>query len=139
MHKIKAIKPNPSDKWYNAHIFYLKGKRFGVPLIQRYGVLNLNSSYPISSNCHSGLEIHYVLKGETTWEVEGVGKPLRVSGGCFVIIPAKKRPPRTWQQCYARISPRLAAILRDLTDATNLESAKNPKRQIRLRIRLAIV
>ena len=156
-------------------MFHLKGKRFGVPLIQRYGVLNLNSSYPISSNCHSGLEIHYVLKGEITWEVEGVGEPLRVIGGCFGIIPAKtvhralgnNATPATRvgvifspkpKDCIAgtpfnseelammfaqissrgasvhRISPRLAAILRELSDAMNLESAKNPKRLIRLRV-----
>ena len=70
-------------------MFHLKGKRLGVPLIQRYGVLNLTSSYPISYNCHSGLEIHYVLKGEITWEVKGSDAPLRVVGGCFGIIPAK--------------------------------------------------
>ena len=156
-------------------MFHLKGKRFGVPLIQRYGVLNLNSSYPISSNCHSGLEIHYVLKGEITWEIEGSDKPLRVIGGCFGIIPAKtthralgnNATPATrigvifspnpsdcssgtpfsaeeigemfakFSSCGAavrRISPRLAAILRDLSDAMNLESAKNTKQLIRLRV-----
>ena len=70
-------------------MFHIKGKRFGVPLIQRYGVLDLNMSYPISSNCHAGLEIHYVLKGEVIWELEGYDAPLRVVGGCFGIIPAQ--------------------------------------------------
>ena len=156
-------------------MFHLKGKRFGVPLIQRYGVLNLNSSYPISSNCHSGLEIHYVLKGEITWEIEGIDKPLRVIGGCFAIIPAKTvhralgnnatpatrigvifspnpsvcssgTPFNTEElgEMFAkiascgstihRISPRLAAILRDLSGAMNLVAAKDPKQRIRLRV-----
>ena len=156
-------------------MFHLKGKRFGVPLIQRYGVLNLNSSYPISSNCHSGLEIHYVLKGEITWEVEGSGEPIRVIGGCFGIIPAKtihhavgnNATPATrigvifspnpsacasgtpfsaeeLAEIFAkisscgstvrRISPRLSAILRELADAMNLKSAKNPKQLLRLRV-----
>ena len=156
-------------------MFHLKGKRFGVPLIQRYGVLNLNSSYPISYNCHSGLEIHYVLKGEITWEVEGSDEPLRVIGGCFGIIPAKavhhalgnNATPATrigviftpnpsacssgtpfsaeelgemfakFSSCGAtvrRISPRMAAILRELSDAMNLKAAKDPKQLIRLRV-----
>jgi len=156
-------------------MFHLKGKRFGVPLIQRYGVLNLNSSHPISSNCHPGLEIHYVLKGEITWEVEGHAEPLRVIGGCFGIIPAKavhhplenNATPATRigvifrpnpsacssgtpfnadeldemfakiSSCGAtvrRISPRLAAILRELSDAMNLQTAKDPKQLMSLRV-----
>ena len=156
-------------------MFHLKGRRFGVPLIQRYGVLNLTSSYPISYNCHSGLEIHYVLKGEITWEVKGSDALLRVVGGCFGIIPAKtvhralgnNATPATrigvifspnpsactsgtpfsaeeLAEIFAkisscgstvrRISPRLAAILRDLSDAMNLEAAKDPKQMIRLRV-----
>jgi AraC-like DNA-binding protein len=70
-------------------MFHLKGNRFGMPLIQRYGVLNHNMSYPISQNSHSGIEIHYVLRGEVTWKIEGIVTPLRVSGGYFGIIPAK--------------------------------------------------
>ena len=70
-------------------MFHLKGKRFSFPLIQRYGVLKQNKAYPITRNIHSGLEIHYVLKGEISWEVEGYKTPLCIAGGNFGIIPAR--------------------------------------------------
>jgi len=156
-------------------MFHLKGLRFGFPLIQRYGVLKQSKSHPISRNSHSGLEIHYVLKGEIAWEIDGVEKPLRVAGGNLGIIPAKtshralgdngtpaarigvifnpnptactEGSPFTAEElahmfgrissCCAtprHLSPRLMAIIRELSDALNLESAKDPEQLLRVRI-----
>ena len=156
-------------------MFHIKGKRFGVPLIQRYSLLQPNKTYLIPRNSHTGIEIHYVIKGEVTWEIEGSGMPLHVSGGCFGIIPAQtphhalkntashatrigvifnSRPSSHTEgtpfraeeikQMFAkisscgstvhRISPRLAAILRELSAIINVDAAKDPKQLLSLRV-----
>jgi len=156
-------------------MFHLKGSRFAFPLIQRYGILKQSKSYPISQNSHSGLEIHYVLKGEIAWEIEGAEKPLRIAGGNLGIIPAQtvhralgdngtpavrigvifnqnptsctEGSPFTSEElarmfgrissCSAtprHLSPRLMAIVRELSDALNLEAANDPEQLLRIRI-----
>ena len=156
-------------------MFHLKGKRFGYPLIKRYGILKHSSSYPIAQNVHDGLEIHYVLKGEIAWEIEGADLPLLIPGGSFGIIPAKtyhrafgdngtpaERIGVIFNPCPARntegtpftpeelnrmfkrlssggtiprrFSTRLTAILRELSELMNMESAKNADQLLRMRI-----
>lgn len=67
---------------------HLKGIRFGVPLVKRLGLLNHHEAYRVSWNRHAGFEIHYVIKGDITWELHGRETPLAVSGGLFGIVPA---------------------------------------------------
>lgn len=76
---------------YNTGMFHLKGHRFGLPLIARLGVLNHLGTYGARWNSHPAPELHYVLKGESAWEVKGRKEPLRLSGGLFSVIPANIR------------------------------------------------
>lgn len=69
-------------------MFHLKGYRIGLPAIRRFGILNSTHSHPLKLNHHSGLEIHFVLKGEVTWLLDENPNPLRLCGGSFGIIPA---------------------------------------------------
>jgi len=66
---------------------HLKGERFGLPLINRTGVLRQLGTFPVEWSRHEGLEVHYVFKGLTAWEVVDAEEPLRLSGGQFAIIP----------------------------------------------------
>ncbi len=68
-------------------MIHLKGTRFGFPLIQRLGVLKHLGTYPVSWNRHAGLELHYVIKGDISWEISGSESPLAITGGSFGIIP----------------------------------------------------
>lgn len=70
---------------------HLKGVRFGFPLVKRIGLLKHHETYRVSWNRHSGVEIHYVLKGDIGWELRGREQPLAVSGGFFGIVPAHAR------------------------------------------------
>ena len=72
-------------------MIHLKGTRFGFPLAQRMGVLKHLGTYPVSWNRHTGVEIHYVLKGDISWELQGRDRPLAIPGGSFGIIPAGVR------------------------------------------------
>lgn len=67
---------------------HIKGQRFGFPLVRQLGVLKHLGTYPVFWNKHTGLEIHYVLKGDIAWELEGMAEPFAVPGGYFGIIPA---------------------------------------------------
>lgn len=72
-------------------MFYLKGTRFGFPLILRTGVMKHHETYPIKWNRHHGAEIHYVLKGHISWELASRPCPLTVMGGYFTVItPGEK-------------------------------------------------
>ena len=72
-------------------MFYVKGYRFGLPLVERIGFLKHLGTYPVTWNRHAGMEIHFVLKGDISWELRGQKKPLSVPGGSFGIIPAGMR------------------------------------------------
>ena len=67
---------------------HIKGQGFGFPLVRQLGVLKHLGTYPVFWNKHTGIEIHYVLKGDIAWELEGMAEPLAVPGGYFGIIPA---------------------------------------------------
>ena len=78
----------PAVLWYNPRMTHIKGTRFDLPLVQRLGLIDDSEAHRIAWNTHEGLEIHYVLRGRFTWEIKNSRKPLSVSGGHFVIIPA---------------------------------------------------
>ena len=67
---------------------HIKGYRFGLPLVQRLGLIDDSEAHRINWNAHEGLEIHYVLRGRFTWEIRRSPKALAVNGGHFAIIPA---------------------------------------------------
>ena len=70
---------------------HLRGVRFGFPLIKRVGLLKHRETYGVPWNRHGGIEIHYVLKGDIAWELQGRERPLAVSGGSFGLVPANVR------------------------------------------------
>lgn len=70
---------------------HLKGIRFGFPLVQRLGFHKHHETYRVAWNRHPGVEIHYVFKGDISWELFGKDRPLTVSGGSFAVIPANTR------------------------------------------------
>ena len=69
---------------------HIKGYRFGLPAVQRLGLIDDAETHRIKWNAHEGLEIHYVLRGRFTWEIRRRRDPLVVPGGYFVIIPAAR-------------------------------------------------
>ena len=48
---------------------HIKGYRFGLPAVQRLGLIDDAETHRITWNAHEGLEIHYVLRGRFTWEI----------------------------------------------------------------------
>lgn len=155
-------------------MIHIKGKRFDFPLIRRLGVLKHLGTYTVKWNRHPGLEIHYVLKGDIGWELQGTDRPLTVPGGYFALIPAgtshralgdngtpairlgvifetavesfragtpfsREDLRRIFRRFgenggrVRRLSPRLSAVIRELTDALSIETVLNPDGQLRLR------
>lgn len=97
---------------------HLKGFRFGFPLIRRLGFHNHHETYRVSWNRHPGIEIHYVLKGDITWELRGNDRRITVSGGFFGIIPANAQhrapddngtPATRFGVIFEKLSPGMAA------------------------------
>ncbi len=70
---------------------FIKGIRFGLPIIYRVGLIEDRVSRRVTWNQHAGCELHFVLKGSCAWEIEGQRKNLIVRGGHFAIIPGSVR------------------------------------------------
>ena len=70
---------------------HIKGIRFGMPFIQRIGVLKDRQAHRIRWNVHAGPEAHYVLKGMCAWEIAGRDEPVSVPGGAFIVFPSDVR------------------------------------------------
>ncbi len=66
---------------------YLKGVRFGFPLIRRIGLIEDRESRRVTWNRHAGCEFHFVLRGQFAWEIQGRRETLVVPGGNFAILP----------------------------------------------------
>jgi len=72
-------------------MYHLKGIRFGFPAIRRLGVISRLGIYPVRWNAHQAPELHFILKGQSAWEIEGDETPLRLNGGMFTVISAGVR------------------------------------------------
>ncbi len=70
---------------------FIKGCRFNLPIIQRIGIIEDREARRVTWNSHLGCELHFVLKGTCSWEIEGCKEILVVNGGNFVIIPSGTR------------------------------------------------
>lgn len=66
---------------------YVKGVRFGFPLVRRIGLVEDRESRRVAWNAHAGCEFHFVLRGRFAWEVAGERETLVVSGGNFAVLP----------------------------------------------------
>ena len=72
-------------------MLHIKGNRFGLPLVNRIGMINDKSTHPIHWNAHRGFEVHFVLKGNVTWEFHGCTPSVTVAGGHLLIVPPRLR------------------------------------------------
>lgn len=99
---------------------HLKGVRFGFQLVKRIGLLKHHETYRVSWNRHSGMEVHYVLKGDIAWELYGKNQPLAISGGFFGIIPANARHRALDNKCTPalRLGVILEKPLKEMTSGT---------------------
>ena len=66
----------------------IKGWRFDLPLVKRIDKVASNSAFGATWNKHDGMEIHFVIKGSLSWEMQKDGTLASAPGGSFVIIPA---------------------------------------------------
>ena len=89
---------------------YIRGRRFGLGIIQRLDYFCQHASTPTNWNQHDGIEIHYVLKGSLIWEFEDGSPSITVNGGMMVALPARK----SHRVIGGNVSPavRLGMILR---------------------------
>lgn len=68
---------------------HLKGFRFDCGFVQRISHIEDKTSHRITWNVHDGCEVHYVLKGNNTWETAADKSRVNVAGGSFIVIPPK--------------------------------------------------
>lgn len=62
-----------------------------MPFIRRIGIIDDKQAHRIRWHDHSGLEVHYMIRGLSVWEVHGRSEPISVPGGAFVCIPSDVR------------------------------------------------
>ena len=71
-------------------VTHLKGTRFNCPVIERVCFVSDKGPRRINWHAHPGYEVHYMLKGKSTWELDDCSKSLTLSGGWFFIFPPNK-------------------------------------------------
>jgi len=68
----------------------LRGEQLGLDWVKRVSVLPVEKAQPIEWHAHATIEILFCLKGVLVYEF-GVGAPVTIKPGQFVVIPAGMR------------------------------------------------
>lgn len=64
----------------------ITGESISCPFIRRMSKITVRSAEPMGWHTHESFELLFVTKGEVSYELKD-RKPIRVSGGSFLIIP----------------------------------------------------
>ena len=68
----------------------LRGRDFGYPLMNLAETYIYHTAFPVEWEEHTSWEIHHILSGSVTYELDN-GNTLALRGGTFLVIPPRTR------------------------------------------------